>query len=90
VGELQHFLRAAALLQPQQSEYFRVNPEDVALPMLKGWCSRAQLDTTWGIFSKWLALGKDFFYKYVKQVRCPESITSYSPTSMAQELQDEM
>ncbi|KAJ7906579.1 hypothetical protein B0H13DRAFT_2333316 [Mycena leptocephala] len=89
-GELQYFLQRGSALVPGRTRYFRVDPEDSIIPVLKGCSNVAQLVVAWGILRKRLHLGREFIQKYAREFRNPDSIEDYSPASTTKELTEEM
>jgi hypothetical protein len=75
---------------PGHSKYFRIDPEDTIIPTLRGCGNRAQLIAVWEILHKRLELGQEFFKKYLKEIRSPDSIEAFSPASTTNELTNEL
>ncbi|KAJ6477131.1 hypothetical protein C8R47DRAFT_1220059 [Mycena vitilis] len=88
--ELQLFLEKASALVVGRTRFFRVDPEDAILPILRGCGSMAQLVAAWEIMRKRLELGQAFFKKYLKEFRYPDSIEDYSPASTTMELKESL
>ncbi|KAJ6469236.1 hypothetical protein DFH09DRAFT_1111217 [Mycena vulgaris] len=90
VGELQYFLQRSSALVVGRQRYFRIDPEDAILPVLEGCSNLAQLLVAWEILRSRISLGIDFFWKYVKEFRNPDSIEAYSPISTTVGMQEEL
>ncbi|KAJ7884947.1 hypothetical protein B0H13DRAFT_1889722 [Mycena leptocephala] len=86
VGELQYFVQRAANLVKGRDRHFRIDPEDAILPILEGCSNRAQLSAAWDIIRRRLELGGQFFRKYVKEFKNPDSIEAFSPASTSASL----
>ncbi|KAJ7982893.1 hypothetical protein DFH06DRAFT_1266550 [Mycena polygramma] len=88
--ELQLFVERASSLVAGRTRFFRVDPEDAILPILRGCGSLAQLIAAWEIMRKRLELGQGFFKKYLKEAKFPTSIVDFSPASTTTELKDSL
>ncbi|KAJ7601264.1 hypothetical protein DFH06DRAFT_1353560 [Mycena polygramma] len=88
--ELQLFLEKASALVVGRTRFFRIDPEDAILPILRGCGSMAQLVAAWEIMRKRLELGQAFFKKYLKEFRYPDSVVDFSPASTTTELKESL
>ncbi|KAF8146734.1 hypothetical protein K438DRAFT_1990248 [Mycena galopus ATCC 62051] len=89
-AELQEFLFKASVLVPGRRRYFHVDPEQVLIPILEKSSDLPRILMAWEMLRKRIRLGHDFFLKYQKELRLPDSITDFSPASTTAKLQEEV
>ena len=87
VTEQQISLEQAAGLIMERTSYFKIDPGDTLLPMLKGTSSLAQLQTAWLALRHRIGLGTKAWQKYIVEYQLPgDSKPVLSPLSTLPEL----
>ena len=87
VTEQQIFLERAAGLITERTNYFKIDPGDTLLPILKGTSSLAQLRAAWLALRHRIELGTKAWKKYITEYQLPpDSKPSLSPLSTLPEL----
>ena len=71
VNELQVFLERTSTLIPEQSSFFKVDPRDTFLPILRQSSDISQIHAAWMGLTKWLSLAQRNISKYKLQYRNP-------------------
>ena len=87
VTEQQIFLERAAALITERNNYFRIDPGDTLLPILKGTSSLPQLRAAWLALRHRIELGTKAWKKYIAEYQLPvDSKPTLSPLSTLPEL----
>lgn len=84
VAELQSFLITAAKLIPEREAFFRVDPDDYLLEVLRGCSDLGQLFVAWKLLRRRIELGMEFLEKYdieYKEEASPPSLSQLTPVS---------
>ena len=71
VNELQVFLERTSTLIPERDSYFKVDPRDIFLSILRESSDIGQIHAAWMGLSKRLTLAQENLVKYEKQYRSP-------------------
>ena len=86
LSELQIFLERTSAMIPERTSYFKVDPRDTFLSILKESSNLGQIHAAWRGLSRGLALAQENLTKYERQYRGPiegeDSEIPMSPISM--------
>ncbi|KAJ7807777.1 hypothetical protein B0H13DRAFT_2386225 [Mycena leptocephala] len=89
ISDMQSILKRAALMVNGRTSYFRIDPNDALMPILKAASGLEELNAAWLALHRRMQLAQGFFNKYVQHYRTPEeNLRASSPVSTNPDVYD--